>query len=218
MYKNPWFRMYTEAVDDEKLRLLAFEDRWHYVAILCLKGQGLLDDDSEHQLRLRKIAVKMGVQLRELDEIARRLAEVGLIDQQTLQPVKWDTRQFRSDSSRERVARHRENQRKQEDSKVKQPCNVTVTPPETDTETDTDKETRSKSAKKPTRFTPPTLDDVAQYCKERGNAINPQRFIDFYESKGWMVGTSKMKNWKAAVRTWEGKQQEQEPVRKRRML
>ena len=72
--------------------------------------------------------------------------------------------------------------------------------------------------KKPTRFTPPTLDDVAQYCKERGNTINAQRFIDFYESKGWMVGTSKMKNWKAAVRTWEGKQQEQEPVRKRRML
>ena len=76
----------------------------------------------------------------------------------------------------------------------------------------------SKSEKKPTRFTPPTLDDVAAYCKERGNTINAQRFIDFYESKGWMVGTSKMKNWKAAVRTWEGKQQEQEPVRKRRML
>ena len=214
MHKNPWFRMYTEAVDDEKLRLLAFEDRWHYVAILCLKGQGLLDDKSDHQLRLRKIAVKMGVQLRELDEIARRLSEVGLVDQETLQPVKWDIRQFRSDSSRERVAKHRENQRKQQDESTKRGCNVTVTPPETDTDTDTD----IKRAKKTNRFTPPTSDEVAAYCKERGNTINPQRFIDFYESKGWMVGTSKMKNWKAAVRTWEGKQQEQEPVRKRRML
>ena len=214
MYKNPWFRMYTEAVDDEKLRLLAFEDRWHYVAILCLKGQGLLDDESDHQLRLRKIAVKMGVQLRELDEIARRLSEVGLVDQDTLQPVKWDIRQFRSDSSRERVAKHRENQRKQQHESTKRECNVTVTPPETETDTDTE----SKSKKKSTRFTAPAVDEVAAYCKERGNTINAQRFIDFYESKGWMVGTSKMKNWKAAVRTWEGKQQEQEPVRKRRML
>lgn len=218
MHKNPWFRMYTEAVDDEKLRLLAFEDRWHYVAILCLKGQGLLDDESDHQLRLRKIAVKMGVQLRELDEISRRLSEVGLIDQNTLQPVKWDMRQFRSDTSRERVAKHRENQKKQQDEIMKRECNVTVTPPETDTDTDTDKEERSKSEKKPTRFTPPTVDEVGSYCKERNNSINPQRFVDFYESKGWVVGTSKMKSWKAAVRSWEARQQEQEPVKKRRML
>jgi len=158
MKHNPWFRMYTEAVDDEKLRLLAFEDRWHYVAILCLKGQGLLDDDSDPSLRMRKIAVKMGVQLRELDEIARRLAEVGLVDQDTLQPVKWDIRQFRSDSSRERVAKHRENQRNQQDSEVKRPCNVTVTPPDTDTDTEADTEKRGKG-KTAKRFVPPTVDD-----------------------------------------------------------
>ncbi|EXU79084.1 hypothetical protein AX13_08315 [Comamonas aquatica DA1877] len=39
----PWFRVYTRMVDDDKLKLLAFEDRWHFVALLCLKGEGLLD-------------------------------------------------------------------------------------------------------------------------------------------------------------------------------
>jgi len=215
MYKNPWFRMYTEAVDDEKLRLLAFEDRWHYVAILCLKGQGLLDDGSDHQLRLRKVAVKMGVQLRELDEIARRLSEVGLIDQNTLQPVKWNTRQFRSDSSRERVQKHRESQKNQQDKDAKQACNVTVTPSETDTETDTDKEDKRKTAK---RFVPPTVDQVRDYCKQRNNAVDAKRFVDFYESKGWVVGKTKMKDWKASVRTWESKQREEEPVQRRRKM
>lgn len=53
------------------------------------------------------------------------------------------------------------------------------------------------------RFAPPTLEDVKEYCMERGNGVDAQRFIDFYEMKGWMVGKNKMKDWKAAVRTWE---------------
>ena len=54
-----------------------------------------------------------------------------------------------------------------------------------------------------TRFTPPTVEEVAAYCKERQNSVNPQRFCDFYASKNWMVGKNKMVNWKAAVRNWE---------------
>lgn len=53
------------------------------------------------------------------------------------------------------------------------------------------------------RFTPPTLQEVTAYCQERGNKIDPQRFVDFYEAKGWKVGQTPMKDWKAAVRTWE---------------
>jgi hypothetical protein len=56
---------------------------------------------------------------------------------------------------------------------------------------------------KSTRFVPPTLEQVQDYCRERGNDVDAQRFIDFYESKGWMVGKNKMKDWKACVRTWE---------------
>ena len=55
-------------------------------------------------------------------------------------------------------------------------------------------------------FTPPSIDEVSAYCTERNNGIDPQHFVDFYEAKGWMVGKNKMKDWKAAVRTWEGRQ------------
>ena len=54
-----------------------------------------------------------------------------------------------------------------------------------------------------TQFTPPTVDDVKAYCRERSNHVDPEKFVDFYSSKGWMVGKNKMKDWKAAVRTWE---------------
>jgi len=104
-----WFRLYHRIIDDEKLRLLAFEDRWHFVALCCLKGDGLLDEPDD-SLRQRKIAVKLGVQVRELEEIGRRLQEVGLIDE-SLSPVAWDELQYRSDNSSERVKKYREKQR-----------------------------------------------------------------------------------------------------------
>lgn len=53
------------------------------------------------------------------------------------------------------------------------------------------------------RFIPPSADEVRAYCKERGNSVDAERFVDFYNAKGWMVGKNKMKDWKAAVRTWE---------------
>ena len=52
-------------------------------------------------------------------------------------------------------------------------------------------------------FIKPSLEEVNKYCEERKNSINAQSFIDFYESKGWMIGKNKMKDWKAAIRTWE---------------
>ena len=64
------------------------------------------------------------------------------------------------------------------------------------------------------RFTPPTVDEVAAYCGERNNRIDPQTFVDFYASKGWVVGKSKMKDWKAAIRTWEKRDGNSQPERK----
>lgn len=52
-------------------------------------------------------------------------------------------------------------------------------------------------------FKKPSLEEVETYCRERNNGIDAQSFIDFYESKGWLIGKTKMKDWKAAIRTWE---------------
>lgn len=53
------------------------------------------------------------------------------------------------------------------------------------------------------RFVPPTVEDVRVYCQERKNKVDPERFVDYYTANGWQVGKNKMKDWKAAVRTWE---------------
>lgn len=53
------------------------------------------------------------------------------------------------------------------------------------------------------RFTKPTLEEVRAYCQERKNGVNPEKFVDYYDSNGWKVGKNPMKDWKAAVRTWE---------------
>ncbi len=69
-------------------------------------------------------------------------------------------------------------------------------------------------------FVPPTFEEVKAYCDERKNDVNPQRFVDFYTSKGWTVGKNSMKDWRAAVRsTWEKpKQEELKDISERRIL
>ena len=57
--------------------------------------------------------------------------------------------------------------------------------------------------KKTSRFVPPTIEQVKEYCAERKNSVDAERFVSYYDSNGWKVGKNPMKDWKAAVRTWE---------------
>lgn len=66
-----------------------------------------------------------------------------------------------------------------------------------------------------TRFTPPTVEEVAAYCRERKNSVDAERFCDFYASKGWKVGKEPMKDWKAAVRRWEKRDFEETAKKKK---
>ena len=59
------------------------------------------------------------------------------------------------------------------------------------------------SIKRCSRFQKPTLEEIREYCISRGNNVDPEQFLNFYESKGWVVGKSPMRDWRAAVRTWE---------------
>lgn len=65
------------------------------------------------------------------------------------------------------------------------------------------------------RFSPPTLAEVKEYCLSRNNRVNPEAFINFYASKGWRIGSNVMKDWKAAVRTWESRVEYDTSVKKR---
>ena len=68
-----------------------------------------------------------------------------------------------------------------------------------DSKSDSDSKKNSKNK----NFIPPTFQEVSDYCQERKNLVNPQKFMDHYQSNGWKVGKNSMKDWKAAVRKWE---------------
>lgn len=75
------------------------------------------------------------------------------------------------------------------------------------------REVKKESVKK-SRFAPPTLSEVEDYIFENGYWVNASNFINYYESKGWMIGKNKMKDWKAAVRTWQSREKEKSSAKK----
>jgi len=137
----PWFRLYHRIIDDKKLKLVAFEDRWHFVALCCLKCSGELDEP-DFSLRRRQVAIALGLSGAELDEVIRRLQAVKLIDEE-MHPVSWEKLQFKSDVDSTAAERQR---RKREKDKALAPVTdasrvtvTNVTALDTDTDTDTDK-------------------------------------------------------------------------------
>ncbi len=90
----------------------------------------------------------------------------------------------------------------------KMPGKVLQNSPESSRETPVDKnrieEDKNRASRpRPGTSIPPDLEDVKKYCSARGRGVDAEKFMDFYEAKGWLVGRAKMKNWQAAVRTWE---------------
>lgn len=129
---NSWFRLYAEFATDPKVQMLSEADQRRYIMLLCLRCSNvsvtLHDDEIAFQLRISN---------EEWEQTKLTLVSKKLINEDS-KPCAWDKRQYASDSSTERVSRHRE--------KMKRQCNVSVTPPDTDTDTDTDTEKNNTSS------------------------------------------------------------------------
>ena len=161
--KNPWFRMYSDFMFDDKIEFLSFEDQRHYVVLLCMKNAGLLDKDyNQPGMMDRVISRRLGLYGEAFESAKKRLIESGLIDSR-FQPVAWDKRQYISDSSTERVHAYRE--------RMKQTRNVSVTAQEADTDTETEADTEKEGEKKPSAYAPPLpvdlLNDFLQVRKAK---------------------------------------------------
>ena len=153
----PWFRVYTNIVDNHKMRLLAFEDRWHFIAIMACKQSGIFEN-ADAEFVNRSLAVKLGLQLPALDELKKRLKDVNLVDK-NWDVIKWEERQYKSDSSKERQRKYREKQKVSKSvTEPKRHQNAKVTTQDTDTDTDTEADTdkeinveRERESTKPQR-------------------------------------------------------------------
>lgn len=98
--------------------------------------------------------------------------------------------------ARSKAGSNKHEQNETNDNKPEQP--ETNSPKEKDKEKDKEKENNNK------RFIPPTVDEVAEYCRERNNGIDPQYFIDYQTARNWVLSNGKQcKDWRATVRTWE---------------
>lgn len=103
-----------------------------------------------------------------------------------------------------------------ESSKSKRKATQNQTQIQTQTQTQTQVQSQNQKKKEskkeisadkpPAKTIPPTVEQVRQYCLDKGIGIDPQRFVDYYTANGWMVGRTKMKDWTAAVRTWNSKE------------
>ena len=106
MTSNPWFRLYAEFATDPVVQSLAFEDQRHFVVLMCLKCNGVLDRNIDTRARNRIILRGLGLDAATAEEAKRRLMEVGLVEKNWQIPA-WNERQFVSDNSTPRVRKYR---------------------------------------------------------------------------------------------------------------
>ena len=102
------------------------------------------------------------------------------------------------------------NNLKQPTDNQKQPNTQNKQPNDNDNVNDNDNDIKEKINKKESRFIPPTVDEVREYCGERGLTVNAESFVDFYRSKDWYVGKTKMTDWHASCRNWSRNQLKEE--------
>jgi hypothetical protein len=152
----PWFRMYTDFLNDPKMIGLAFEDQRHFIGVLALKSDGAIDDVADDLMLNRIVAQRLWIDHGVILEVKRRLVTAGLIDAYW-QPVAWGKRQFVSDkdsTATERKRRERAGKAAKNDvtdeSRVTSRTghgNVTRLDTEADTEADTETKTEEKREK-----------------------------------------------------------------------
>lgn len=198
----------------KKLRRIAGGDTYTIIylklQLLSLKDEGLLYYEGVEPTFYEEMALALDEDAENVRATLIFLENMGLIEKKSdheyiLTEVPY---LIGSETDKAEIMR-----KKRERDKLQSSNNVTgALPPVTNcyTEIEIDKEIdkdiekeKSKRESKAKRFTPPTLEEVTAYCIERGNNVDAQHFIDYYTSNGWLVGKNKMKDWKAAVRTWE---------------
>ena len=216
MAEIKWIKITTDIFDDEKILLIesmpdadAIIVIWFKLLVLAGKTNncGLLTINDTIPYSDEMLATIFRRPLNTVRLALEVFEQFGMIDiiNDTIAIPKWEIHQNiegmdrirEQNRERKRKQRERERQLLFEDGMSRDKSRE-VTQQNKNKDKDKDKDKEKKG-----RFTPPTLSEVQAYIEEKGYHVDAESFIDFYESKGWMVGKNKMKDWKAAVRTWE---------------
>ena len=219
--KYYYLRLKDNFFDSDELKILeSMKDGYLYSNILLklylrsLKNDGKLVVNDRIPYNAEMLASVTGHQVGTVKQALSIFKDLGLIDVLENGAIYMlDIQNFIGKGSSE-ADRKREYRQRIETDRTNVQTNVRQisekSPPEIEIELEKDIEIEKEihsSAKSTTtkrkRFEKPTLSEIKAYCIERGNKVDAQHFFDYYESNGWRVGKNSMKNWQAAVRTWE---------------
>ena len=221
-----WIKLATGLPDNRKIKQIRRLPNGDTIALMwiflmCLAGDtnddGMVYFTPEIPFTEEMLSDQFGININTVRlglSTFQRFGMIEVVDDIICLPSweKWQSTDKLSEireQTRKRVAKHREKQKLSAGNVTR---NVTVTQRNaTDIDKEKDKEldkdiyvgADAPTPKKTAKFIPPTVEEVAAYCRERKNRVDANRFVDFYTTKGWMVGKNKMKDWKSAVRTWE---------------
>lgn len=202
-----WLKLYDDFFTSKrikKLRSIAGGDTYTIIylkmQLKALKTDGYLYFDGVMNDFAEELALDIDESPEDVKVTINYLMSVGLLETNDGEEYKLpflDKCIGSENASAQRVREHRAKQKALQ-------CNIDVTEVKRvcNAEIDIEKDKEIDKSKN-NKFTPPTLEEVKEYCKERNNTVDPDTFINFYESKGWFVGKNKMKDWRACVRTWE---------------
>lgn len=224
MAEVKWIKIVTDIFDDEKILLIeAMPEADSIITIwfklLCLAGKqnnsGVFTLNDRIAYTDEMFATIFRRKLNTVRMAMKTFEDLGMVEiiNGVVTIPNWEKHQrldaleMAREATRTRVAKHRAKQKLLAEGNVTGNVtdDVTVTvcnADRIDIEEDKIREDK-KESKEAKRFTRPTFEEVEQYCFERKNKVNAQRFLDYYDSNGWKVGRNPMKDWKAAVRNWE---------------
>lgn len=230
--KYYYLRLKDNFFDSDELKILeSMKDGYLYSNILLklylrsLKNDGKLVVNDRIPYNAEMLASVTGHQVGTVKQALSIFKDLGLIDVLENGAIYMlDIQNFIGKGSSE-ADRKREYRQRIETDKTNVQTNLRQIsekyPPEIEIELEKDIEIEKEihsSAKSTTtkrkRFEKPSISDIKQYCIERNNNVNAEQFFDYYESNGWKVGKNSMKDWKAAVRTWERNEYRKPTVKK----
>lgn len=229
-----WIKLNTDIFDNRKVKYLRSQPEGDslalaWVMLLALAGKcnagGALSLTEKVPYTAKTLACELGFPEKFMKKALKLFKELGMVtvEDSSLSITGWEEHQNVEgmdrirEQTRKRVAKHRE-EKSETEQETENRCNVTesvtgnVTVTQCNaTEKEREEEIEKKGKKKSGRFSPPTQDDVKRYCGENGYTVDAEHFVSYYQANGWKVGRNPMKDWKAALRTWERRNRETQP-------
>ena len=229
-----WLKLYDDFFTSKrikKLRSIAGGDTYTIIylkmQLKALKTEGYLYFDGVMSDFAEELALDIDEKPDDVKVTITFLLSVGLLEtnDDSIYHLTYMDRVIGSETaSAQRVRDFRDRQKdnkalhcNNDVTNVKQVCSVEIEK-DIEIEKEIEKDIDKKKPKPEKNVIPPTLEMVRAYCEERNNGIDAETFIDFYESKGWLIGKTRMKDWQSAIRTWErGRNNKEKPQEQSRV-